>query len=354
MAQGFQVLPRGTKDPGFPQPQAVVVTEAVGASSTFELVYPFTIEEGDLPLLADDRLGPQAELVVTAAEGDTATAVLVRGVVSTQKARLVVGGDGSQLVVSGSDFLVALDREQRTRKWADASDDTILSSLIAGCGATPRVSLPAVVTRQESKAVLMQRETDLHLLHRLARHQGCWVWSEYSLPQAPATVHVERPPTGAAASGELYLNGPKRNIDSVELQWNIHRAVAASSACRDAQAGTDMDGSVQRSPLAQLAGQGLADIAQAPVKALLSVVTAEAADLTVRSEAAAIEQGWFVAVQLRASGKRLRQVFHAAQVLALHGLGARHSGKYLVARVVHHLDDDDHTMDLTLVRDSWE
>jgi len=51
--------------------------------------------------------------------------------------------------------------------------------------------------------------------------------------------------------------------------------------------------------------------------------------------------------------RRLKSVVRANTVVTLHGAGSRHSGTYLVSHVVHRIDDDDHWMDVTLVRNAW-
>jgi len=116
---------------------------------------------------------------------------------------------------------------------------------------------------------------------------------------------------------------------------------------------TDLDGAVERSPLAGLSELGLGDIVLQPRKARLSVPVDDAGDLLARSEAALIEEGWFVRVNFAEGVKRLKRVLRAHSVVELHGAGTRHSGRYLVSRVVHRIEDSDHLMDVTLIRNGW-
>ncbi|HEY9024509.1 MAG TPA: hypothetical protein VIP05_09420, partial [Burkholderiaceae bacterium] len=104
---------------------------------------------------------------------------------------------------------------------------------------------------------------------------------------------------------------------------------------------------------AGLAAKALADIVAKPRRARLSTPVDDAGDLLVRSEAALIEEGWFVRANLRVSARRLQRVVRAHTVVALAGAGTRHSGNYLVSHVVHRIDDDDHWMDVALIRNSW-
>lgn len=346
------MLPNAAPDPSFGQPARVEVTESVGASTTFSLFYDFHIEGGDLPLLSESRLGPEAEIAVRVADGQQ-TAVLVRGPVTRQRISIVTGGDGSVLEVIGADLLIELGREHKVHVWPSISDADAITELLGAAGLAPQITLPSTVQHVETKNALVQREPDLHLVRRLARRNGCWLWLEYDPVAAVATAHVERPPTNHAAAIDLYLAGDQRNIDDVLIEWDVERVASTDAADRDVFADTDMDGSVDRSPLTGLASNAFADIVTKPRKARLSVPVDDAGDLIVRSEAALIEDGWIVQVMLKARASRIKRVLRAPSVVALHGAGSRHSGSYLVSRVVHRIDDDDHWMDATLIRNGW-
>lgn len=352
MPLGCEVLPNGAPDPTLAKPARVEVTEEVGASTTFALFYDFHIEEGDLALLKEPRLGPEAEIAVRVPDGD-ALAVLVRGPVTRQRISVVTGGEGSVLEVIGADATVAMAREAQVQVWPSISDADAITQLFGSAGIPPKVDLPSSVTHTETKNALVQREPDLHFIRRLARRNGCWVWLEYEPMAALASARVQRPPLDAEPAVELHLAGEKRNIDIATIEWDVERVVSADAAARDPFGGGDMDGATDRSPLSGLANLALADIVTKPRKARLTVPVDDAGDLMVRSEAALIEQGWFVTAKLTVRARRLRRVVRAHTVAALRGAGSRHSGKYLVWRVKHTIDDDDHTMDVTLVRNGW-
>lgn len=350
MPRGCEVLPNGAPDPALPQPSRVEVTEAIGASTTFCLFFDFHIEDGDLPLLKDDRFGPEAEIALRVPDGD-ATAVLVRGPVTQQRIAVVTGGEGSVLEVIGADATVTLAREHKVHVWPSVSDSSAISELLGSL--SPRVTLPSTVTHVETKNALVQRETDLHLVRRLARRNGCWFWLEYEPVSARASARVERPPVGESPALKLYLAGEDRNLDAATIEWDSERVVAAAADNRDVFGATDMDGSVDRSPLACLADKPLADIVKEAREARLTVPVDDAGDLIVRSEAALIEAAWFVRVTLSVCARVLKRVVRSHTVVELHGAGTRHSGKYLVSRVMHRIDDSDHWMDVTLIRNGW-
>jgi hypothetical protein len=352
MPQGCEVLPNAAPDPSLAQPARVEITEAVGACTTFSLFYDFHIEDGDLALLKEARLGPEAEIALRVLDGE-APAVLVRGPVTRQRISVVTGGEGSVLEVTGADLMVALGREHKVHAWPSTTDAAAITELLGGAGLAPQVKLPSSVVHTETRRALVQREPDLHLIRRLARRNGCWVWIEYDPLAATPTVHVERPPLNQPASVKFQLSGADSNIEQATIEWDVERMVATAAAGRDIFGATDIDGSIERSPLTGLADKALGDIVAKPRKARLTVAADDAGDLVARSEAALIEDGWFVRVTLQVRARVLKRVVRAPSVVELHGAGSRHSGKYLVARVAHRIDDDDHWMDVTLIRNGW-
>lgn len=352
MPKGCDILPNAAPDPSLAQPARVQVTEAVGAATTFSLFYDFHIENGDLALLKESRLGPEAEIALRVPDGD-GSAILVRGPVTRQRVSVLTGGASSVLEVIGGDVTVALAREHKVHVWPSTTDAGAITDILSSAGLIPAVNLPSTVVHVETKSALVQREPDLHLIRRLARRNGCWVWLEYDPVAATPTVHVERPPVDSTPDIEFYLAGDSRNIDEAVIDWDVERVVAADAANRDVFGADDLDGSVDRSPLSGLADQTLVDIVSKPRKARLSVPADDAGDLKTRSEAALIEEGWFVRASLSVRMRVLKRAVRSPSVVQLHGAGSRHSGKYLVSRVNHRIDDDDHWMDITLIRNGW-
>lgn len=352
MPQGVEVLPNGLPDPALRQPARVEVAEAVNTSTTFSLMYDFSIEDSDFPMLTDTRIGPEADIALRVAQ-DTQFLVLARGPVTRQRIRILTGGAGSVLEAIGADLTVALAREAKVQVWPETTDAAALTQLLSAAAILPNVALPSSIVHSDSKHALVQRESDLHFIRRLARRHGCWMWLEYDPVTALPTARIERPPVDGPTVAQLHLAGSERNVDELRIEWDVERMVGADAAHHDQFGDADMDGSIERSPLNPMADQALADIVTSPRKARLSTPVDDAGDLMVRSEAALIESGWFVTAQLSVRKRVLKKVLRPAGVVEIHGAGTRHSGKYLVSRVTHFIDDDDHRMDLTLVRNAW-
>jgi len=353
MAKGCEVLVNSKSDPTLVQPARLVVTESVGASTTFALYYDFHIEGGDYPLLTEERLGPESELALRVLDGSAST-ILFNGPVTRQHIAVVNGGEGSVLEVAGADVLVKLGRETKVLVWPSTTDAAAIQRLLESANVdVPAFDLPSTVVHDDAKHALVQRESDLHLMRRLVRRNGCWAWLAYDAETARPSARVQRPPVGDEPVLDLHIAGPLCNVDTATITWDAERVVSTDAAARDVFGANDLDGSVARSPLASLATHAFADVVTSTRKARLSVPVDDGGDLVTRSEAALIEEGWFVRAHLSVNTRRLKRVVRAHTVVTLNGAGSRHSGKYLVASVVHRIDDDDHWMDVTLIRNGW-
>lgn len=351
MALGVALTLNGIADPSLVTPDSVDVVEAIGDPASYRLQFGLQINDGDFGLLTDDRFGPGSDLGVIVKKGDGQD-LLVRGPVVGQNANIVHGGGGSTLSVMGADQSIRMNRENKAVLWADQTDSAAVQAVIASYGFAPDVQTTATL-HAELKHALVQRETDWDFVMRLARRNGYWFWLSFDALTGLTTAHFKSPPASDTPALELRINVPNPNVDQVALAFNVERAAAVNLAQLDFASNDTIEASIDASPLQGLASKGLAEIADEPVNQHFPVPVDDAGDLNSRGEAALIDHGWFVEVRLQAKASRLRDVIRAHTVVNLTGLGSRHSGHYLVAKVVHHIDADDHLMTADLIRNGW-
>ncbi|KAF0813715.1 hypothetical protein IGB42_02068 [Andreprevotia sp. IGB-42] len=351
MSLGAALCVNGIPDPTLDLPAEVEVIESVLEPASFRLRYGIGIVDGDLGILADARFGPGTDLGVIVRAGD-ANAMLVRGPVIGHRASLVQGGTGSVVDVLGADQSITMARENKAVLWSDLTDSSAVLSVLGSYGFIPDVTTTTAM-HAELKHALVQRETDLAFIYRLARRNGFWFWLSFDAITGLPTAHFKAPPTDAEPALELRINVAEPNVDALSIEWNVERAVAASLSQLDLGSKQVIDGSRERSPLVGLAAQGLADVATEVRKQHLAVPVDDAGDLGARAEAALIDHGWFVQAQVTVKQSVLKNVLRAHSVVQLTGAGSRHSGHYLVARVVHKITPDDHVMTAELIRNGW-
>jgi hypothetical protein len=246
-----------------------------------------------------------------------------------------------------------MDREDKVVAWSDLTDSAAVSAIVSQASLVPDVeTTPA--GHFESKHTLIQRETDLAFVRRLARRNGNLFWvtcDEFGVE----TAHFKRPPLDGEAACDLVINltDPRSNVTSLEISWDVERPTKAEAAELDLNNKSDISGSVESSPLTALGGIALADIVSDPRVVRVAAPVDDNGDLHARSEGAVIDASFF----LRASGsttlRALGKVLRAHTLVNLRGVGSRHSGLWFCSAVRHAIDQTEHIMDFELMRNGW-
>jgi hypothetical protein len=85
---------------------------------------------------------------------------------------------------------------------------------------------------------------------------------------------------------------------------------------------------------------------------ILATSVDSAGELTQRAQGLLSESGWFVRCQAEADADRLGVVLRAGMLVSLDGIGALHSGTWIVWTVRHRLTQEGHKMHFTLLRNA--
>lgn len=345
----------GAHDPQLSEPDSVEVYERMGQTTIYRLRYPVSIGGGDFPVLADGRLTAGSVLSVTTAAAAGRGVCLVKGPVYAQQIQLRHGGADSFVHVQGADTSVTMDREDKAALWPDVTDGDAVSNILGLYGLTADVeTTPA--GHFENKHALVQRETDLRFVRRLARRNGCLFWLTCDAEGAE-TAHFRRPQLDGEPSAELVINlsggDAASNLEALEINWDAERPTSATAAGLDMNTKSEIDGAVAASPLAPLGETALSSIATGTRSLHLAAPADDAGDLRARGEGALIDAGFFVRASCRTTRRALGGVVRAHTVVNVRGAGGRHSGKYYCAGVRHFIDADAHRMEVELLRNAW-
>jgi len=310
------------------------------------------IAEGDLPLLAEPKLGPGSEISILVPTEDE-THCLVKGPVYGQEIHFEQGGAKSSLSVLAADSSIKLDREDKVVEWKDLTDSAAVQSIL-GSDYVPDVETTSA-GHMEVKHTLIQRETDLSFIRRLARRNGFLFWVTCD-EEGTETAHFKRPPLGGDAACDLIINlvDPKPNLTMLDICWDVERPAKAEATELDLNAKSDITGTVERSPLTPLGGTGLADVISAPYVTHVYAPVDDSGDLQARCEGALIDASFFVKASGTTSLSSLRTVLRAHTLVNLRGAGSRHSGLWLCSSVRHIIDVSEHRMEFELIRNGWK
>lgn len=350
MSLGAAILPNGLPDPSMPIPSAVQVVEALHQPTTYRLYYEFSSKDDDFTLLTDSHLEPESELAVMVMV-DMVPQFLVCGPVVRQDIEIDKGGSNSRLTVTGGDRGIAMDREDKAKVWNNVTDSIAVMAVLADYQLVPDVSMTSTL-HTEFKHSLVQRETDLRFVRRLARRNGFWFWIT-SMGPGVNVGHFKRFSPGGEPEVTLTINATPTSVDRVTIGWDSERPATAALKQINLSDKSVINAQVPRSPLSGLASKGLADIVRETRSAHIAVPVDDSGDLTARAEAMLIDHGWFVSARVTARLSVLKMLVHAHTMASLHGVGKRHSGTYVVSRVVHDISPADHVMTIDLMRNGW-
>jgi phage protein D len=330
----------------------IEVTERLGEPASFKLRFQLDIKKGDLPLLKDARLDPGSEIQVVVSVGNE-SACLINGPVHAQQIRLLHGGAGSYVDVIGADASIKMDREWRTTLWDGVTDSDVISSIV---GDQKYSLLPDVAAtsaqHEESKHTLVQRDTDLRFVRRLARRNGMLFWVDADAT-GQLTAHCKRPPLDGSAGATLRINVQDPNLNTLDLSFDVERPSSSIGKQLDLADKNDLDGAVSKSPQKLLSDNGLQDITSDTRNVLVTAPVDDAGDLKARSEGALIEADFFLRARGETFAHALGQLMRAHALVDLQGVGRRHSGTWLIAQVRHAIDANAHRMEFELIRNAW-
>ena len=352
MAQSVTIRVNGSTDATVAAATLVQVTERVGQSTQYRIEYSLDIAEGDFPLLKEGKLGPGAELEVLSVTDD-ATECLVKGPIYGQEVHFEHGGSGSSLIVVGADSLIKMDREDKAVAWTDVTDSDAVSSILSQAGLAADIESTSA-GHFERKHTLIQRETDLAFVRRLARRNGNLFWVSCD-PDGNETAHFKKPVLEGEAKCELVVNllEPRANVMSLDLTWDVERPTKAEATEIDLNSKSDISGDVSHQPLTTLGGNGLADIVTDARVVHVRAPTDDNGDLQARGEGALIESSFFVKASGSTTFSALKRVMRSHTLVNLEGVGSRHSGLWFCSAVTHSIDLTEHTMEFELIRNGW-
>ncbi len=350
MGLGIAIAIKGKPDPELIQARKLIVSERISEATTFQIQYDLDISEGDIPLLTDGRLDAGSELSVLVPI-DGQIHCLVKGPVHKQQVRLRHGGAGSTLEVFGSDTSIIMDRETRSAIWADLTDSDAVQTILSKYGYTSDVQTTSA-GHYEAKHTLVQRDSDLRFVRRLARRNGYLFWISCDA-QGTETAHFKRPPLRGGPSAELVINLASPRIQTLDITWDAERPTSIEGSQLDLNTLSEMNGAVATTPQPILGTQGLQAITGDTRSIHLAAPADDTGDLTARGEGALIEADWFTQATCQTSLDTLGTLVRAHTLVKVRGAGSRHSGDYFVAGVRHTIDAESHRMEMELWRNGW-
>lgn len=248
------------------------------------------------------------------------------------------------------DRSVLMDREEKLKDWPDKKDSDIATEILSGYGLTPDVEDTGIV-HDETVSTIIQRETDLRFLRRLAMRNGFEFFVEGT------TGHFRPPDVSDPPQPLLAVHfGDETNLESFSLEVNGLRSAGVAMCQLDRLDKSVLDASASTGSLTPLGAMDAAALLPSGVDPAKVCVGMNAAtgtpEMTALCQGLCDEYSWFVTGEGEISGNKYGHVLKPRKTVTIKGIGETHSGVYFVSHVTHTFTADGYAQTFRVKRNA--
>jgi len=237
------------------------------------------------------------------------------------------------LEIWGMDASCLMDREERLKDWPNKRDSDIATEIFNTYGFMPEVEDTGIV-HDEAVSTIIQRETDMQFLQRLALRNGylCYVEEGKGYFRPP---QLDGPPQALLA---VHF-GDETNIDSVSFEVDGLKATEVAMFQIDRTDKTVLQAAAargQQTSLGQNDAAALLPSGVDPAKIYVGMNVASGnPEMTALCEGLFHDYSWFVTGEGKVDANKYGNVLKARQTVTIKGVGVTYSGVYYVTHVTH-------------------
>lgn len=284
--------------------------------------------QGEWTYSDDDRFRPFTKFSVDA--GFEEPELLFSGYVTHVRPQFNEVDENSVLEVWAMDGSVLMDREEKIKDWPDKKDSDIATELFSAYGLAPEVDDTSVI-HDQAVSTILQRETDIQFLRRLAIKNGyeCYVEGD--------TGYFRVPQIDAEPQPLLRKDGQILRYISFDVNGLTPANVAIAQMDRVNK--EVLEASAENSDQTALGAEDLS--AMLPMGVNPAQIFVRQSVATGQSEMSALCQGlyhrgeWFVFGEGLVAAKQYAHVLKPRLPVTITAVGELYSGIYMVSHVTH-------------------
>jgi phage protein D len=254
------------------------------------------------------------------------------------------------LDIKGMDTSVLMNTEEKVKDWANKKDSDIATQIFTQYSLIPEVENTEIVHR-EAVSTIIQRETDLQFLQRLARRNGfeCFVRGNTGYFRSPQL-------TGIPMKTLAVQFGTESNLSYFKAVINAQQPVKVEMHQLDLLTRENRDVSVESTQQRQLGKDSASGLYSAEVEpAKVFVKHAKANDqpaMQAFCQGLYDEAEWMLEGEGEIIGTLYRDVLRARELVTIKGVGKTYSGVYYVTRVKHVFTDKGYIQEFKVKRNA--
>jgi phage protein D len=289
-------------------------------------------EDGLWAFLDQDTAAPWTKLQIKMNVGDREED-LITGYVTQIRIHIDTAEGKSYLELVGMDTSCLMSVEEVIKDWPEKSDSDIATAIFDKYKLDYEVDVIDVV-HAERMSTILQRESDIQFLKRLARRNGC------ECVIVGTKGYFTKPDLSKTPLPVLAAHfGKETNLTSFDATWNALRPTAVECHQIDAAAKEIQSVTVEQSSQTLL-GKDAAEPPELPdgktprmfVRHHVTTGTPEATNL---ANAIGDEAQWFIEVRGEVDSVEYGDILHARRTVPVKGVGELLSGLYYVTSVKH-------------------
>ena len=204
----------------------------------------------------DETLFPRLSEIVVSVSADGANAIPIITAYAMETSATFSNEPGqSELELIGMDSSILMNLEHKVRAWPDMSDSDIAETIFGEYGFTPIIDATQPV-RQEVDRTVIQNETDIQFLRKLAKRNGFECFVEANSSSGSVEGHFHLPNVNEQPQGVLTVNtGPTTNVNSFEVRFDMLRPTSAQAHGLLVSDQSDQEAEVDSVSITELGGR---------------------------------------------------------------------------------------------------
>ncbi|AQA24513.1 hypothetical protein BTZ20_0508 [Rhodococcus sp. MTM3W5.2] len=293
--------------------------------------------DGRWTVVDDDRLTTWRPVLISAGFDD-GVEELIDGVITHLRTEFAPDPSACTLEIWGMDRSVLLDRTQVRKDWPNRRDSDIASEIFHAHGLTPQVE-DSPVSHDEPVSTVIQRETDIQFLTRLALRNGfeCYVEGRTGFFRPPQLNEPPQPVLAAHFGDDTTLRRFFVQVDAATpAEYTMAQLSRITKEIVDVAATTTAQPAFGATGSAALRSVGVS-----PARTVLAqAVTTGEAELTALCQSGFDDSEWFVHGDGEVIANHYRHLLRPRRTVTVKGVGETHSGVYYVSHVTHAFTGD--------------
>lgn len=296
--------------------------------------------DGIWTYLDDERFMVWKQVTITAGFESGADEI-ISGYITHVKPIFAPDPSQCSLEIWGMDGSVLMDREEKLKDWPNKKDSDIASEIFNSYGFTPDVEDTEVI-HDEAISTIIQRETDMQFLRRLALRNGfeCYVEGTTGFFKPPQVDAEPQPVLAVHFGGETNVNSFSIDVNALTpVNVAMFQVDRANKETLDASAESSL-----QTPLGNTDPSGILAAGMNPGQVYIGMNNATGSpEMTALCQGLFHKGEWFVTGQGEIGGNYYGHVLKPRGTVTIKGLGETHSGVYYVSHVTHSFASEGYT-----------